>query len=127
MAGKTVVAALLVAVLAGCGGHERKPPPSKAAFAKEADGICAKATTRSGRVARLRALRAPTGLEDLYSHWLRAERDALELAKPRKAEPRPEDPDPAVSVAIAQGKIAGYARRLGAEGCAKGATGTLPP
>ena len=121
------LALLVVFALAGCGGSERKPAPTKAAFVKAADAICATATTRSGRVARLRALRAPSGMEDLYSHWLTAERDALEAVKPRKHPPKPDDPDPAVVLAIAQGKITGYARRLGAEGCARSATGTLPP
>jgi hypothetical protein len=122
-----LVALLVLLAVSGCGGKERGPVPTRATFVAAADAICTNATTRSGRVARVRALRAPSGMEDLYSHWLRAERDALEAVKPRKRPPRPDEPDPAVALAIAEGKIAGYARRLGAEACIRTATGTLPP
>jgi hypothetical protein len=122
-----LVALLVLFAVSGCGGSERKPAPTRAAFVAATDAICTHATTRSGRVARLRALRPPIGQEDLYAHWLRAERDALEAAKPRKHPPKPDEPDPAVALAIAEGKIAGYARRLGAEACVRTATGTLPP
>jgi hypothetical protein len=100
---------------------------TKAEFDAAVDAICAHATTRSGRLARMHGLRAPSGMEDLYAHWLNAEQDALDAVKPRKRPPKPDAPDPAVELAIAQGKIAGYARRLGADGCATTATGTLPP
>jgi hypothetical protein len=122
-----LVALLVLLAVSGCGGSERKPAPTRAAFVAATDAICTHATTRSGRVARLRALRAPSGTEDLYAHWLRAERDALEAVKPRKRPPKPDEPDPAVALAIAEGKIAGYAGRLGAEACVRTATGTLPP
>jgi hypothetical protein len=101
--------------------------PTKAEFAAAADAICVHATTRSGRLARLHGLRAPSGTEDLYTHWLNAEQDALDAVKPRKRPPKADEPDPAVVLAIAEGKIAGYARRLGAEACVRTATGTLPP
>jgi hypothetical protein len=128
MAKRTLVAVLVPLVLAGCGGGgHRRPVPTKAEFAAAVDAICAHATTRTGRLARLQGLRAPSGMEDLYVHWLNAEQDALDAIKPRKRPPKSHEPDPAVELAIAQGKIAGYARRLGADGCATGATGTLPP
>lgn len=121
-------AVFLGVLAAGCGGStQARPAPTRAAFVAAADAICAHASTHTVRLARLRALRAPRGTEDLYARWLKAEQDALEGAKPRDDPPEPDDPDPAVAVAIAQGKIAGYARRLGAEGCARSATGTLPP
>ena len=125
---KRTLALLVSVALTGCGGgaHHR-PVPRKAEFAAAADAICAHATTRSSRLARLHGLRAPSGMEDLYNHWLNAEKAALEAVKPRKGPPAPHEPDPAVALAIAQGQIAGYARRLHADGCAAGATGTLPP
>ena len=119
---------LLVVVLAGCGGGgTRKPPLSKQAFVAKADGICARARTRTGLVARLRALRPPKAYEDLYAHWLKAERDALEAEKPTRHEPDEPLFDPEVAKIVAAGKIAGYARRLGASTCAKRAIGTMPP
>ena len=125
---KRTLALLVTIVLAGCGGNgHRRPVPTKAEFAAAVDAICAHATTRSGRLTRLHGLRAPSGMEDLYTHWLNAEKAALDAVKPRKNPPKPDEPDPAVALAIAEGQIAGYARRLGADGCATGATGTLPP
>jgi len=125
---RTLVALLVLLVLAGCGGSgHRRPAPTKAEFAASADAICAQATTRAGRLAKLHGLRAPSGMNDLYAHWLNAEKDALDAVEPRKRPPKEGEPDPAVALAIAEGKIAGYARRLGADGCAASATGTLPP
>lgn len=118
---------VLVAALAGCGSTRHRPIPTKAAFAAAADRICATAATRSARIARLHGLRAPAGGEDLFHRWLEAEDDALSAVTPPSKPPGPDDTDPGVLLAIAQGKIAGYSRRLGAEGCARGATGTLPP
>ena len=95
------------------------------ALAQAADTVCRQATTRSGLVARLRTLRPPRAEQDLYSHWLSAERDALALAT---AKTKPKTTlDPRVILAIDEGKIAGYARRLGADTCASRAAGTLPP
>jgi hypothetical protein len=121
-------ALLLGALLAGCGGGTaRKPPLSKRALAAKADQICAHALTRTGRLARLRALRPPAGEEDLYAHWLKAEKDALQATKPQHR--KPEEPllDPKVGETVAEGKIAGYARRLGAATCAKRTIATIPP
>jgi hypothetical protein len=114
------VAAGVCLALAACGsGMRAAPPPTKAAFVARADRICARARTRSEVVAGLSALRAPAGYEGVYSRWLKAERDARGAAKTPY--------DPQVVLAVAEGKIAGYARRLGAETCAKRAIGTMPP
>jgi hypothetical protein len=119
---------LLAALLAGCGGSTaRKPPLSKRAFVAEANRICAQARTRTGRLARLHALRPPVGDEDLYAYWLKAERDALEATKSIRKKPEKPLFDPDVAATVAQGKIAGYARRLGAATCAKRAIATMPP
>ena len=96
-------------------------------FVASADAICAKATTRGGRLARLRALRAPASAVDLYAHWLTAEQDARSAAVALADPSKKTELDPAVALAIAEGKITGYARRLGAETCASRATGTMPP
>jgi hypothetical protein len=125
---RLLASALVPLVLAACGGgHERRPVPTKAAFAADADAICTKSTTRTGRLARLRALRPPRGTDDLYPRWLKAEADALEAVTPSDRPPEPDTPPRSTLLAIAQGKIAGYARRLGAQACARGAMGTLPP
>jgi hypothetical protein len=120
---------LAIAVLvAGCGGgHSRKPRLSKATFVKETNRICANATTRSGRLARLRALRPPKADEDLYAKWLKAEKDANDAIEPAKQPPSEPVFDPGIPLVIAEGKVAGYARRLGATECAKRAIGTMPP
>jgi hypothetical protein len=122
-------AVLLVLLLAGCGGsHHRKPPPTRAHFAAAADRVCAHARTRTAVIAGLRMLRPPKGGEDLYAHWLAAERDALKAATPTTMPlPKKFQITPGVVLAIDEGKIAGYARRLGATECARRAAGTLPP
>lgn len=109
----------LALALAGCGGsHAPKPRLSVKAFRAEVGRICAEAKTHAGRLARLRKLRPPRQAEDLFSRWLRAERDAVEAAKPpQETTPQPLF-DPKVPLAVAEGKIAGYARRLGAPACA---------
>jgi hypothetical protein len=124
-----VVALLALAVLvAGCGGGgTRKPPLSKQAFVAKADAICARAKTRTGLLARLRALRPPRTDADLYARWLKAERDALEAEKPQKDTPGGPLFDPDVAKIVAAGKIAGYARRMGARTCAERAIATMPP
>jgi hypothetical protein len=119
---------LLAVLVAGCGGGTaRKPPLSKRAFVAAANRICAQARTRTGRLARLHALRPPAGDEDLYAHWLKAEKDALEATKPRRKEPEKPLFDPNVQETVAEGKVAGYARRLGAATCVKRTIGTMPP
>jgi hypothetical protein len=128
MARSAAALLVLAVLLAGCGGGgTRKPPLSQQAFVAKADGICARAKTRTGLLARLRALRPPRAYEDLYAHWLKAQKDAIEAEKPLRHEPNKPLFDPDVAKIVAAGKIAGYARRLGARTCAKRATGTMPP
>jgi hypothetical protein len=119
----------LCLALAACGSAKREPgPPTKREFLAGANGICAESTTRGTRVARLGALRPPAGTDDLYARWLRAERDALEATKSlAHAGEKKTKLDPAVALAIAEGKIAGYARRMGATRCAQRTIGTMPP
>jgi hypothetical protein len=59
---------------------------------------------------------------------LKAERDALEADKPPKQTLTSTVPlfDPKVAKVVAAGKIAGYARRMGAQTCAKRAIATMP-
>jgi len=119
---------LVLALVAGCGGGTtRKPPLSQSAFIAQANRICARAKTRTGMLARLHALRPPEAGKELYARWLKAERDALEAEKPPKVEPKEPLFDPRVGMTVAAGKIAGYARRLGATTCAKRSIGTMPP
>ena len=125
---RLALALLVLALVAGCGGGTpRKPPLSRSAFIAQANGICARAKTRTGLLARLHALRPPQAGKELYARWLKAERDALEAEKPLKFEPKEPLFDPGVARTVAAGKIAGYARRLGATICAKRAIGTMPP
>ena len=128
MGKQAVVAVGLCLSLAGCGSGQREaPPPTKSAFRAQADGICAGAKTRSGRVAGLRALRPPAGDDQLYSRWLKAEADALAATTFLTDPSKKTDVDPAVALAIAEGKVTGYARRMGAETCATRTIGTMPP
>jgi hypothetical protein len=118
----------LAVLVAGCGGGgTRKPPLSNRAFVAKADAICARAKTRTGLLARLRALRPPKSYPDLYAHWLKAERDALEAEKPPKDTSGEPLFDPDIAKIVAAGKIAGYARRMGAQTCAERAIATMPP
>lgn len=125
---RSVLAAVGIAlVAAGCGGGQPRPRLSHRAFVAAADRVCAQARTRTTRLAELRALRPPLADAGLYGHWLRAERDALQAAT---AHPDPSTRgalEPSVLLAIADGKIAGYARRLGAAVCARRVAGTIPP
>jgi hypothetical protein len=119
---------VVVALLAGCGGGTtRKAPLSQRDFVAQANAICAHARTRSGLLARLRGLRPPEAGKDLYAHWLKAEKDALAAEKPPKVKPKEPLFDSDVAKTVAAGKVAGYARRLGATICAKRANGTMPP
>ncbi len=130
MAGHAARSAAIAAVtvLAGCGGSATvsEPPPAPAAFAAAADAVCSSAQTRDGRVARLRGLRPPAGSEDVYAHWLRAEQDALNAVASMQDRSPDREGDPLVPLLAAEGKIAGYARRLGADTCAETAGGTMP-
>jgi hypothetical protein len=119
--GKPAIAVAVLAVLAGCGGGShgaQSPPPTKASFAAAADRVCRQTRTHRGRLAGLRKLRPPLEERDLYGHWLSAERLAIAagdvIAGRKKQEGKT---DPQVQLAIAQGKIAGYAGRLGALAC----------
>jgi hypothetical protein len=115
------IAGTTLALLAGCGGgsHGRpSAPPTKAGFAAAADRVCRETKTHRGRLAGLRKLRPPTAERDLYGHWLSAERLAIAAGDVITGRKKPEGKtDPLVQLAIAQGKIAGYAGRLGALGC----------
>jgi hypothetical protein len=115
--------------LAGCGSgrEEHAPAPGRSAFDARANRICTEARTRADRLARLRALRPPIGSEDPYLHWLRAEEGALAAAKALADPSKKPDADPSVALAVAEGTIMGYARRLGAEACARRRAGTMPP
>jgi hypothetical protein len=122
-----VVVAGVALLVAGCGsGHRPVPPLSQKSFAAAANRICAQATTRRGRLAGLRTLRPPSSAADLYGHWLAAERDALVATRTRATPSAKSELDPAVVLAITEGKISGYARRLGAVTCAMRTIGTMP-
>jgi hypothetical protein len=110
---------LAAAILAaGCGGdHARRPPLSASAFRTQADRICVETRTHAARLARLHKLRPPTVDKDLYAHWLMAEADAVAAAKPPRQRPKKPPFDPGIALTVAEGKIAGYARRLGARAC----------
>jgi hypothetical protein len=118
----------LVLLAAGCGGRHRTAPSlSRTAFVQAANRICAEATTHGSRIARLRTLRPPMADADLFGHWLTAERDARRAAEALAGHGTAMQIDPAVALAIAEGKVAGYAGRLGATTCAKRTIGTMPP
>jgi hypothetical protein len=121
VSGIRAIAAIAVVLLAGCGAgsHGRQsPPPTKAGFAAAADRVCRETRTHRGRLAGLRKLRPPAEERDLYGHWLSAERLAIAandvIAGRKQQEGKT---DPLVQLAVAQGKIAGYAGRLGARAC----------
>ena len=128
MGRQSLVLVVVGLVLAGCGGgrHEAAAQPPSA-FVAQANAVCARSTTRTERLTRLRALRPPRGGENLYDHWLRAEADALAAARAIADRTKTPESDPLVRLTIAEGKITGYARRLGAEACARQGTGTMPP
>ncbi len=116
-----VVAGLCLA-LAACGGGKRAAqPPTRSEFAAAANRICTQATTRTGRVARLRALNPPEADKNLYLHWMAAEKRILaaleDLARPADETETEPQGDPLIPLTIAEGKAAGYARRLEAGAC----------
>jgi hypothetical protein len=126
MGKQALVAVVLCLVTAACGsGAHEAPPPARSAFVADANRICATAKTRAERVAGLRALRAPAGVEALFARWLGAEKDAVAAAKSAGGGSK-DKVDPLVLLAIADGKAAGYARRTGAGTCAKRTIGTMP-
>ncbi len=125
---RALAVGVAVVLAAGCGEkHRAGPPLSQRSFVAAANRICAEATTHGSRVARLRALRPPASDGDLFAHWLSAEREARAAAEALAEHTQPTELDPAVALAIAEGKVAGYAGRLGAATCAKRTTGTMPP
>lgn len=121
VSGRLAIALAAVALLAGCGGGSHgtpSPPPTKASFAAAADAVCRHAKTHRGRLAGLRKLRPPIAERDLYGHWLSAERLAIAAGDVISGRKKQEGKtDPLVQLAVAQGKIAGYAGRLGALAC----------
>jgi hypothetical protein len=128
MAKQVLVTVAIVLALAGCGGGKRASPPlSPKAFVAEADRICAQATTRRRRLARLRALHPPASAADVYSHWLTAERDAVTAAIALRDPSKKIELDPTVALVVADGKVTGYAKLLGAETCARRRSVTMPP
>jgi hypothetical protein len=124
-----LTAVVLASVAAGCGhgpGAQRKHYASAAAFAAAADGVCTASRTRGTRLARLHGLVPPPAERDLFARWLNAEQDALTAAKAVANPTGDERPDPQVQLAIAEGKVAGYARRLGADACTAAQPVTMP-
>ena len=63
---------------------------------------------------------------DLYRHWLSAARLAIDAGDVLAGRKKAGTEDPLVELAVAQGKIAGYSRRVGATMCA-GAPGVTMP
>jgi hypothetical protein len=127
---RKLAVALAVLVLAGCGqtaGGGSGSMLSHRELIVEANRVCRGASTRAARVAALVRIRPPAAAKDLYDHWLAAEREALAAAKKLEDPAGGSDADPLVPLTIAEGKIAGYARRLGANECSEPQAGTIPP
>jgi hypothetical protein len=124
-----LIVVVLAVLAAGCGhgsGAQRKHYASADAFAAAADGVCSASRTRGTRLARLHGLVPPPAERDLFARWLNAEQDAFAAAKAIAKPTGDEKPDPQVQLAIAEGKIAGYARRLGAVACTAAPPVTMP-
>ena len=128
--GKRLSAVVLAAlVVAGCGGTAGKRPGpmlSHSEFVARVNRVCREASTHGDRVAGLSRIRPPAAAKDLYGHWLVAERDARAAAKELEDPAHEAKGDPLVPLTIAEGEIAGYARRLGAHACDQPQAGTLP-
>jgi hypothetical protein len=125
---KLAAALVSVLLLAGCGGGSKQrstPPPTRAEFAAAADTVCREAKSHRARIAGLRKLRPPADERDLYDHLLSAERLAVEAADVIEHRRKQTDIDPLVQLAVAEGKIAGYADRLGARMCRGAPDGTI--
>jgi hypothetical protein len=128
---------MAVAVLAGCGSQAvgGKRPVTHAELIARANSVCRQARVDSDpvtyRALGLRRLRSPLADKDLYGHLVGAAQEAL-AAERAVADARKDGVGGSVPielvapVAVAEGKIAGYARRLGADECAR-PLGTLPP
>jgi len=122
------VAVVLVVLVAACGGSraQKGRPQTKASFAVAANQVCRQAKTHRERIAGLRKLRPPSVEQDLYFHLMNAEHLAVDAAKRLEHHSNEGGEDPLVQLAIAHGKIAGYAHRLGADACAKAPAVTMP-
>ena len=122
------VALVLVALVAACGGSRAHKglPETTAGFAAAANQVCRQARTHGARIAGLRKLRPPLAEQDLYFHLLNAEHLAADAVKRLQHPSNEADVDPLVQLAIADGKIAGYARRLGADACVTAPAVTMP-
>ncbi len=85
-------------------------------------------TTHRSRLAALRKLsgQVPLDEQDLYRRWLGAESLAVHAGDVLTGRKKPGTVDPLVVLAIARGKIAGYARRLGAVMCVAAPGVTMP-
>jgi hypothetical protein len=130
MSRKLLIAGASLLLLAGCGGGGSRgrttPQPTRAGFAAAADRVCRDAKTHRARIAGLRKLRPPADERDLYERWLGAERLAVEAADVIEGRRKREEIDPIVQLAVAEGKTAGYAGRLGARSCRGAPDGTMP-
>jgi hypothetical protein len=124
---------LPLVLLAGCGGGSGSgsttttPPTSRQSFVERVERVCRDAASGAERVAGLRRLRPPLAFKDLYGHWLHAEEDALAATEALSDPAQDAEGDPLVPLVIAQGKIVGYAQRLGAEVCATGPAVRIRP
>ena len=136
--GGVAATALAVAGLAACGGQTAggKRPVTHAELVARANSVCRQARVNGDpvtyRALGLRRLRSPLADKDLYGHLVGAAQDAVvaqrAVAEARKDGIRGQVPIKLVApIAVAEGKIAGYARRLGANECIRPAAGTLPP
>lgn len=126
---------LVVAALAGCGGNEggrSSRPLSHAELVERANAGCMEARGRAdaaaARLAALRRLHPPLADQDTFAHLLAAARKEVDARSTLAVAETPDErADATVSLAVAAGKLTGYARRLGAEECAERAAGTLRP
>ncbi len=118
---KIAIVGMLALMLAACGGSgtngRTSPPPTRAVYAAAANSVCRTTKTHQARIAGLQGLKPPPAEKDLVGHWLNAERSAVDAAK-MLADPKKKEPDPRIQLVVAEGKIAGYARRVGATACA---------
>ena len=120
MGTRLVAVALAALVVAGCGHSTAggsRPVLSRSEFVAQASQVCRDATTRAERVAGLARLRPPAAANDLYNHWLAAEREALAAEQELEHPTEELKGDPSIPLTIAEGKITGYVRRLVMHAC----------
>jgi hypothetical protein len=96
-------------------------------LAAQANRICRTAATQAERVEGLRRLRPSAAEKEPYARWLAAEREALTAAKAVTKPSGAAKGDPLIGLTIAEGKVSGYARRLGAGACIRLQAGRMPP